>query len=191
MMNESAATTIRAEIPGTAILRGDIPAPPLRKVENYRNVYEADFDSGAEIQGVNEQDTLIVLGRAANVADLDFSPGMFYHDRQAKKLYVSPPDMALPPGRRYTVAVTPGPVLELVKPQRVNLEGLTATGAGRRSAGFNLLQPADCAIVNTCTVTGEADRKSRQFLRLTIRSQGDHAPLVPLSPDKVERRRPD
>ena len=143
---EEAATTIRAEIPGTAILRGDIPAPPLRKVENYRNVYEADFDSGAEIQGVNEQDTLIVLGRAANVADLDFSPGMFYHDRQAKKLYVSPPDMALPPGRRYTVAVTPGAVLELVKPQRVNLEGLTATGAGRRSAGFNLLQPADCAI---------------------------------------------
>ena len=26
-------------------------------------------------------------------------------------------------------------------------------------------EPADCAIVNTCTVTGEADRKSRQVLR--------------------------
>ncbi|MFA7158055.1 MAG: right-handed parallel beta-helix repeat-containing protein [Kiritimatiellia bacterium] len=142
----NAETIIRAAIPGTVILRGDIPAPPLRKVENYRNVYEADFDSGAEIQGVNEQDTLIVLGRAANIAELDFSPGMFYHDQQAKKLYVAPPDMALPPGRRYTVAVTPGPVLELVKPQRVNLEGLTATGAGRRSAGFNLLQPTDCVI---------------------------------------------
>ncbi len=39
-------------------------------------------------------------------------------------------------------------------------------------AGFDEVspgEPADCAIVNTCTVTGEADRKSRQFLRRAAR----------------------
>ncbi len=39
-------------------------------------------------------------------------------------------------------------------------------------AGFDEVGPgqsADCAIVNTCTVTGEADRKSRQFLRRASR----------------------
>lgn len=33
-------------------------------------------------------------------------------------------------------------------------------------------KPADCAIVNTCTVTGEADRKSRQTLRRASREAG-------------------
>lgn len=45
------------------------------------------------------------------------------------------------------------------------------------SAGFSEVrpgQPADCAIVNTCTVTGEADRKSRQVLRRA----GRQAPTV-------------
>jgi hypothetical protein len=142
----NADTVIRAEIPGMAILRGDIPAPPFRKVEGYRNIYEAGFDTGVDIQGVNELDTLIVLGRAANIADLDFSPGMFYYDRQAKKLFISPPDMTLPPGRRYSVAVTPGAIVDLISPRRVILEGLAATGAGLRSQGFNLLQPDGCVI---------------------------------------------
>jgi len=42
-------------------------------------------------------------------------------------------------------------------------------------AGFDEVGPgevADCAIVNTCTVTGEADRKSRQFLRRATRQAG-------------------
>ena len=40
------------------------------------------------------------------------------------------------------------------------------------SAGFSEVsfgQPADCQVVNTCTVTREADRKSRQMIRRALR----------------------
>ena len=43
-------------------------------------------------------------------------------------------------------------------------------GAGFLEVPFG--SPADCAIVNTCTVTGEADRKSRQILRRASRQAG-------------------
>ena len=43
-------------------------------------------------------------------------------------------------------------------------------GAGFVEVPFG--SPADCAIVNTCTVTGEADRKSRQILRRASRQAG-------------------
>jgi len=43
-------------------------------------------------------------------------------------------------------------------------------GAGFLEVPFGT--PADCAIVNTCTVTGEADRKSRQTLRRASRQAG-------------------
>ncbi len=43
-------------------------------------------------------------------------------------------------------------------------------GAGFLEVPFG--SPADCAIVNTCTVTGEADRKSRQTLRRASRQAG-------------------
>ena len=36
-------TVIRAEIPGTALLRGDVPAPEFKKIDGYRFVYAAKF----------------------------------------------------------------------------------------------------------------------------------------------------
>ena len=57
--DETARTTIRAEIPGTAVLRGDVAAPAFRKLEGYRYVYAADFPQ--PVQAVNEVDTLSVL----------------------------------------------------------------------------------------------------------------------------------
>ncbi|MFA5509065.1 MAG: tRNA (N(6)-L-threonylcarbamoyladenosine(37)-C(2))-methylthiotransferase MtaB, partial [Vulcanimicrobiota bacterium] len=42
---------------------------------------------------------------------------------------------------------------------------LSAAGFEERPFG----QPVDCAIVNTCTVTAEADRKSRQMLNRALR----------------------
>lgn len=43
-------------------------------------------------------------------------------------------------------------------------------GAGFREVPFG--EPADVQVVNTCTVTREADRKSRQFLRRALRRGG-------------------
>jgi threonylcarbamoyladenosine tRNA methylthiotransferase MtaB len=49
------------------------------------------------------------------------------------------------------------------------------------SAGFEespFGRPVDCAVVNTCTVTAEADRKSRQMLRRALRVIPDGAQAI-------------
>ena len=87
---------IRAEIRGTALMRGDMPAPQFRKVEGYRFVYLADFDRPA--QAVNEVDTLMTMAKNTNFSGLEYQPGEFCYDAEAKKLYISTTDLE-PPDR--------------------------------------------------------------------------------------------
>ena len=54
-------TVIRAEIPGTAMLRGDVPAPEFKKVDGYRFVYAATF--GQTPLSLLEHDTLTVMAK--------------------------------------------------------------------------------------------------------------------------------
>lgn len=70
-------TLIRAEIPGTVLLRGDVPAPRFEKVDGYDFIYAADLEEDLEVQAVNEIDTLTILLGASNLAMLDFNPGRF------------------------------------------------------------------------------------------------------------------
>jgi len=63
-------TVIRSEIPGTAVLRGDVPAPEFRKVDGYRFVYAAQFDQPPK--AVLEHHKLHALLPKANVAELAF-----------------------------------------------------------------------------------------------------------------------
>ena len=84
-----AETVIRAEIPGTVLIRGDVPLPAFRKVEGYRFLYAADFESETAIRTVNDLDALDVYPCLPSIAVLDFRPGSACYDPEAKKVYVS------------------------------------------------------------------------------------------------------
>lgn len=126
--NMEAETTIRAEIPGTAVLRGDVEIDPatFQKVDGYRHVYAADFDQ--TVQGVSEVDSLALMAPAPTVGELEFNQGSFYYDAKKKRLYVSTSDTQPPQEHRYTASVIPGSGLLLTKPRRVTIDGLAAAG---------------------------------------------------------------
>jgi len=141
-----ADTVIRSEVPGMAILHGDVPAPALRKLDGYRFVYAADLPSEPEAQAVLELDTLKVFRRSPSVAELEFSPGCFFHDRAAGRLYVSTADMAPPGKRSYTLCVSTNSGIELTRPRRVRLEGLALIGFKER--GILMIEPDACVITD-------------------------------------------
>jgi hypothetical protein len=122
------ATTIRAELPGTVLLRGDVAVPAFRKVDGSRFIYVADFKATGDVVVVNELDTLTILTRMPNATELEFAPGTFHHDRMAGKLYLTTSDMAPPETHHYSASVIPTHGLYLARPRRVVIEGLAVTG---------------------------------------------------------------
>lgn len=59
---------------------------------------------------------------------------------------------------------------------KVNQADTDAVAAAFRRAGYQVVdfkRPADVYVINTCTVTNVADRKSRQWIRRAIRSNSD------------------
>lgn len=125
--SDAAETLIRAQIPGTVLLRGDVPAPEFELASGYRFVWQAKFDG--PVQAVNELDTLLILEAAPSVAELEFSPGRFHHDAERGILYISTTDFQPPPTHAYSVAVLEGRGgIFLQHANRVTVEGLTVTG---------------------------------------------------------------
>ncbi len=153
-----AVTTIRAEIPGTAVLRGDVAIDGFRPVEGYRFVHSANYDGPGEIQALNELDTLRVIDGQPNVELVEFSPGTFHHDRENGLLYLSPTDLRPASAHRYSVSVNESHGLHLSGARRVEIEGLAVTGfhtatmrSGRDGAhggvyGIFLSDSADCVV---------------------------------------------
>jgi len=121
-------TIIRAELPGTVTLRGDVPAPEFRPLPGQRFVYVADFKFAGQMPAVNEIDTLTILKRMPNSAELEFIPGTFFHDATAGKLYLSTSDMQPVDAHRYSVSVIPTHGIHLIRPRRVTVEGIAVTG---------------------------------------------------------------
>lgn len=124
-----ADTTIRAETPGTVVLRGDIAAPAFWKMDGFRYVYVTAFDT--EVHVVNELDTLRVLEAAPNIDELDFSPGHFHQDLDAGRLYLSSTDLNSVLNHRYSFAVSGTHGIYLRNPVRLTIEGLAVTGFNR------------------------------------------------------------
>ncbi|MFA7159340.1 MAG: hypothetical protein WC299_08555 [Kiritimatiellia bacterium] len=121
-------TTIRAEIPGTAVLRGDIPLEGLKKVDGTRFIYMADIAVTGAVAVVNELDTLKIFERMPNEVELKFIPGVFYQDQAAGKIYISTSDMHPADTHRYTATVIATHGIYLSNARRVILEGLAVTG---------------------------------------------------------------
>ena len=103
---------------------------------------------------------MTLLGKRPNVAEVEFEPGSFFHDDKAKVLCISSADQKDPQGRRYTLAMSAKSGLHLEKPNRVTVEGLTATGFYRGMArrpgywvqdyqwGIVLDEPTSCVVRN-------------------------------------------
>lgn len=127
-----ADTVIRAEIPGTVLIRGDEWVGAFERVEGYRFVYATDFVSDGQVTAINEWDSEVVLDASPTIGLLEFTPGSFYYDGDAARLYISTPDLKEPTGRRYSASVRhgtrPGHGIELVNARRVVLEGLAVMG---------------------------------------------------------------
>ena len=154
-------TTIRAEMPGTVLLRGDVPLPAFKKVDGYRFVYATQFDPTPE--AVLEHDTLRILPRKPNVTEVEFAAGAFHHDAGSKTLYLSSSDQKEPARHRYSAAVNGQNGLLLRKPTRVVMEGIAATGSYRETPravgkwltasqwGIGLEEPVDCVVRDCVT----------------------------------------
>ena len=136
-------TLIRAEIPGTALLRGDVPAPAFKPVAGYRFVYAAPFDR--KPNAIFEHNTMHTLVSKANVAELEFDPGFFCYDAGAQTLYISNLDLSSPDRCRYTVSVNGNSGLHLTNPRRVVIDGLGATGF-HPGWGILLMGPVSCVV---------------------------------------------
>lgn len=119
-------TLIRAQIPGTVLIRGDVKLPPVTKVEGYRFVYVTDCEQ--PVNAVNELDTLTVLDKAPIIAELDAGPGRFYHDAKNKKLYISASNFGVAAAHHYSAAVVNLDGLYFLAPKRLTIEGLAFTG---------------------------------------------------------------
>jgi hypothetical protein len=141
-------TVIRADIPGTAVLRGDVEAPAFKPVPGYRFVYAAPFEQTPK--GVLQHDTLRVMVEKANVPELEFDPGYFHYDAEAKTLYLSRSDLLPPDQQRYTVAVNGKSGLILDNPKRVVIEGLAVTGF-YPGWGILLTAPVSCVVRDCVT----------------------------------------
>ena len=127
-----AVTTIRAAIPGTVVLRGDVPLGAFRRAEGRRFAYVTDLGCTGAVVVVNEVDTLRILDRVPNLAELDFMPGVMHHDPAAGKLYITTPDLQPPDPHRYTASLAGTHGLYLSHARRVVVEGLAATGFNAR-----------------------------------------------------------
>lgn len=124
--NAEKETMIRAKIPGTVLLRGDVPTPEFRLLAGKEFIYEASVD--APVQAVFEADTFTRLTRQPVAGELELTPGSYYFDPKAHKLYLSSTDFRPASDHRYVVSVTPENGLYLESPTRVIIDGLAATG---------------------------------------------------------------
>lgn len=151
-------TVIRAQIPGTAVLRGDVEVGPFQPVPNRKFVFVADYALEQPVQAVNELDTVTILEPMPSVDELAFVPGGFHHDTMAGKLYISTTDYQPAAAHRYSVSNTPRHGILLLEPKRVIIEGLTFRGFNAKfqqprvdmslggTWGLFLAKPARCVV---------------------------------------------
>lgn len=160
---DGVTTTIRAQIPGTVVLRGDLPGLQFAPVDGSQYLFAADFAYDGEVEALIEWDSLTIMDSLPNRAGLTFAPGQFYHDREDRKLYLSSPDLRSPEGRLYSAAVTPSQGFHLSRATEVIVDGIGVTGFTRdelaprheRSQyatwGMLLVNSRDC-VIRRCQV---------------------------------------
>ena len=83
-------TVIRAEIPGTVVLRGDVAAPEFQLLAGTDRTYVADFRG--PLHAIYEVDTQTSLTYQATLPEVEFQAGSYFYDSKKEKLYISSTD---------------------------------------------------------------------------------------------------
>ncbi len=157
-----AVTTIRAAIPGSVVLRGDVDAPEFERSEFSPRVWQCAFPQLPE--AVNERDTLRNYQRMPSTAELDFSPGSWFYDEKAEILYINTSDSAPPKQHHITISDlrSHGIMINAKGGVRnVTVEGLILTGFNANSPGGTpgqnakwgvyMVAPKNCTVRNVTT----------------------------------------
>jgi hypothetical protein len=187
-----AVTTIRAAIPGSVVLRGDVDAPEFTPSSLSPRVWQCHFPQLP--QAVNERDTLLIYARMPSIAELEFTPASWFYDETTKLLYVHTGDSA-PPARHYlTVSVLPRHGIMIQGSSQVRniaIEGLTLTGFNAGSPGgqpghnakwgIYLTSPRNCTVRNVTTFLNGSgigfSRGSSDSAIENCRSYANHSPF--------------
>ncbi len=121
---------VRAEIPGTAVIRGDREVKGFRPVSGTHFIYELDRNEAAG--GVKERDTLTYYRPVSCFDLLKYDRAVYFHDVKKGKLYVVTSDGRAPGEHFVTVCggdPREGHGLQLIdKSCYVRFEGLKVTG---------------------------------------------------------------
>ena len=156
-------TVIRAEIPGTAVLRGDEAVGPFRLSDRSKFIYQTPCD--APVHAVKEVDTLTGMKRMPSLAEVEAEPGRWYYDEAAKILYISSSDWNAADKHQYRVSRIAEDGLFLESPTGVVIDGIAVTGfdgsaktLSHRAANEGikvvwgiLLYQANTCVVRNCT----------------------------------------
>lgn len=155
-------TTIKADIPGTVILRGDIDAPAFAPMSGSRRIWQCKLPELP--QAVNERDTLTIFTRMPSIAEMDFAPGSWFYDHKTKTLYVHTSDSESPQKHYLTISNIRGHGIMIrgqKKVRNVTIDGITVTGFNSNSPGgrpghnakwgIYLTAPQDCTVRRVTT----------------------------------------
>ncbi len=150
--NADVTTTIRALIPGSVIIRGDMPSPAFTKLDGARFTYVAD--SVDPVEQVLDRESGKSLRKRVSLEELEFLPGGFHQDLEAGKLYISNSGLHSAEGVEYSQAesaVSNG--IHLIRPINVVIEGLAVTGffsSASAKSGWGILIDGgvDCVVRN-------------------------------------------
>ena len=121
---KEAPITIRAQRPGTVLLRGDVEVAGWKAVDGLNGVFATSFDKTA--QGVADPRTVTHYAQAATFGEIEMKPGAFFQDAKTHRLLVRTPD-ARPPGV-LLVSITNACGLALENCAHIVVEGLAFTG---------------------------------------------------------------
>ena len=121
---------IRAQIPGTVVIRGDKVVKGFKQVPGEKFAYEVFRDE--PVGGVKERDTLSYYYPVSSFEELKNSRAVWFHDTKKKKLYVVTSDGRAPDAHLVTVCggdPKEGHGLQLIgKTQYLHVDGLNFTG---------------------------------------------------------------
>ncbi|NLF94749.1 MAG: DUF1565 domain-containing protein [Oligosphaeraceae bacterium] len=174
---------IKAEIPGTVLLRGDVELPVFEKFPGSAFIWSADF-ALAEPTAINERDTYRIYTPAASVRELEFTRGKFFYDLEAKRLYVCTSDGQSPAQHYLTASVIAGSGF-LLTTENVTVEGLAVTGFYshyRNFYGLRLSGPGNNRVRN-CQAFFNSNgihlgcRKDSSIEDCTVYANGSNAPV--------------
>ena len=97
-------TTIRAMIPGTVLIRGDVDAPAFKKVPGTLFTYVCSWEG--KVEAVYEKDSFSTYSFRGSPDGLDFERGVCVVDPKKKLLYVVTSDGLAPERHNITICVS-------------------------------------------------------------------------------------